>query len=129
MGAPWSFGFGLGLRPIYCPDILERKPRVDCLEIISENYMIPGGGRSPCWSGPRADFPVVMHGFSMSLASTDPLDFDYLREPKALADRIQPMWISDHGERALNDQALWENDEFVRVVSLHDRQAPRSGRR
>ncbi|KAF2989860.1 hypothetical protein MJC1_02996 [Methylocystis sp. MJC1] len=93
---PSSLGFGLGLRPIYYPDILDRRPAVDWFEIISENYMIPGGRPLATLERIRTNYPVVMHGVAMSLASTDDLDFDYLRELKALAARIEPAWISDH---------------------------------
>jgi hypothetical protein len=96
MGVPRSLGFGLGLRPIYYPDVLEGRPKVDWFEIISENYMIPGGRPLAMLERVRADYPIVMHGVSMSLASIDPLDFDYLRDLKALADRIEPAWVSDH---------------------------------
>jgi uncharacterized protein len=93
---PRSLGFGLGLRPIYYPDILERNPAVDWFEIISENYMVPGGRPLALLDRIRASYPIVMHGVSMSLASVDQLDFDYLTALKALASRIEPEWISDH---------------------------------
>ncbi|WP_370568467.1 DUF692 domain-containing protein [Methylocystis sp. Sn-Cys] len=96
MTTPRSLGFGLGLRPIYYPDILERNPAVDWFEIISENYMVPGGRPLVILDRIRASYPIVMHGVSMSLASVDQLDFDYLTALKALAARIEPAWISDH---------------------------------
>ncbi|WP_036293186.1 DUF692 domain-containing protein [Methylosinus sp. PW1] len=96
MSAPSSLGFGLGLRSTYYPIILEQKPSVDWFEIISENYMIPGGRPLAILDRIRADYPIVMHGVSMSLASTDPLDLDYLGALKALAERVEPAWISDH---------------------------------
>ncbi|WP_281929656.1 MNIO family bufferin maturase [Methylocystis iwaonis] len=96
MTTPRSLGFGLGLRPIYYPDILERNPAVDWFEIISENCMVPGGRPLVILDRIRASYPIVMHGVSMSLASVDQLDFDYLTALKALAARIEPAWISDH---------------------------------
>lgn len=93
---PRSLGFGLGLRPVYYRDILERDPAVDWFEIISENYMIRGGRPLAILDRIRASYPIVMHGVSMSLASADRLDLDYLTELKALAARIEPAWISDH---------------------------------
>jgi uncharacterized protein len=104
-----TLGFGLGLRPVYYPDILEGKPRVDWFEILSENYMVPGGRPIATLDRIRTDYPIVMHGVSMSLASTDPLDFDYLRDLRALAERIEPAWISDH--------LAWTG---VHGVNLHD---------
>ena len=89
-------GFGLGLRTDHYTDFIERKPRLDWLEIISENYMIPGGKPLHYLDRIRADYPMVMHGVSMSIGSLDPLNFDYLRQLKALADRVEPGWISDH---------------------------------
>ncbi len=96
MTIPPSLGFGLGLRPTYYSDIFEGDPAVDWFEIISENYMIPGGRPLAMLERIREKYPVAMHGVSMSLASADELDFDYLRDLKALAARIEPAWISDH---------------------------------
>lgn len=89
-------GFGLGLRTQHYQDILESKPKVDWFEILSENYLIPGGKPLYFLDKIRADYPVVMHGVSLSIGSTDPLDTDYLKQLKALATRVEPCWISDH---------------------------------
>jgi uncharacterized protein (UPF0276 family) len=89
-------GFGLGLRPAHYHAILETKPAVDWFEALSENYMVPGGKPLYFLDRIRADHPLVMHGVSLSIGSTDPLDRDYLRDLKALAERIEPVWISDH---------------------------------
>ena len=89
-------GFGLGLRTEHYADFLDAKPAVDWLEVISENYMVPGGKPLARLDAIRRDHPMVMHGVSMSIGSTDPLDLAYLRELKALADRIEPAWVSDH---------------------------------
>jgi uncharacterized protein len=89
-------GFGLGLRPEHYGDFIERAPAVDWLEIISENYMVPGGKPLAHLDRIRRDYAMVMHGVSLSIGSVDPLDFDYLRELKSLAERTEPAWISDH---------------------------------
>ena len=89
-------GFGLGLRTEHYRDFLERKPAVDWLEVISENYLVPGGKPLANLDAIRRDYPVVMHGVSLSIGSTDPLDLGYLRQLRALADRIDPAWVSDH---------------------------------
>ena len=89
-------GFGLGLRTEHYNQILESKPTVDWFEALSENYMIPGGKPLDYLTKIRANYPVVMHGVSLSIGSTAALDLDYLRDLKKLADRIQPAWISDH---------------------------------
>ena len=90
-------GFGLGLRAEHYQAILERKPaNVDWFEILSENYMIDGGKPLYFLDSIRRDYPMVMHGVSMSIGSTDELNFDYLRQLKALIERVEPVWISDH---------------------------------
>jgi len=89
-------GFGLGLRPDHYHDFIEGRPRVDWLEILSENYLVPGGKPLARLDAIRRDYPVVMHGVSMSIGSADDLDERYLDALRALADRVQPAWISDH---------------------------------
>ena len=89
-------GFGLGLRPDHYASILEERPAVDWFEVLSENYMVAGGKPLHFLDRVRSEYPVVMHGVSMSIGSTQPLDLDYLRELKRLAERINPAWISDH---------------------------------
>jgi len=93
--APY-LGFGLGLRPQHYSEILEGDPAVDWFEIISENYMVPGGRPLAMLEKIRARYPVVMHGVSMSIASSAPLDLDYLAELKRLIARVEPKWVSDH---------------------------------
>jgi len=94
-GRPY-LGFGLGLRTDHYHDVLERAPAVDWFEVISENYMVPGGKPLHYLDRVRERYPLVMHGVSMSIGSADPLDRDYLRALKTLADRIDPPWVSDH---------------------------------
>jgi uncharacterized protein len=91
-----SLGFGLGLRTEHYNEILDSKPNIDWFEALSENYMIPGGLPLNFLDRIRADYPVVMHGVSLSIGSTTPFDQAYLKDLKKLADRIQPAWISDH---------------------------------
>lgn len=91
-----SPGFGLGLRPEHYREFLAGPQPVDWLEIISENYMVPGGKPMAMLDAIRADYPMVMHGVSLSIGSDEPLDMDYLAELKALEQRVEPLWISDH---------------------------------
>jgi uncharacterized protein len=91
-----SPGFGLGLRPDHYSEFLARPQRVEWLEIISDNYMVPGGKPRAMLDAIRADYPMVMHGVSLSIGSDEPLDLDYLAELKALERRVEPLWISDH---------------------------------
>jgi hypothetical protein len=96
MPAKDAQGFGLGLRAAYYPEILGQPQPVDWFEIISENYMVPGGRPLATLDRIRADYPIRMHGVSLNIASTDPLDFEYLAALKQLAARVEPELVSDH---------------------------------
>lgn len=90
-------GFGLGLRAEHYQDIVDQQPQsIDWFEIISENYMIDGGKPLYFLDKIRQDYPIVMHGVSMSIGSTDPINYDYLKQLKALIQRVEPVWFSDH---------------------------------
>ncbi len=94
-GRPY-LGYGLGLRPEHYEEIISNWPDVDWFEILSENYMVDGGKPLYFLDKVRSRYPVVMHGVSLSIGGSDPLDRDYLRRLKTLAERVQPQWISDH---------------------------------
>lgn len=89
-------GFGLGLRTDHYRDFTEGRPPVDWLEILSENYMVPGGKPLHFLDRIRRDYPMVMHGVSLSIGSADPLDRAYLADLKTLVERVEPAWVSDH---------------------------------
>ena len=92
-----NLGFGLGLRAPHYETILEKRPKtVDWFEIISENYIEAHKGHWNFLADLRADYPIVMHGVSLSIGSTDPLNSDYLKKLKALADFLEAPWVSDH---------------------------------
>ena len=91
-----NLGFGLGLRTDHYQEILNTKPAIDWLELLSENYMVAGGKPLHFLDKICENYPVVMHGVSLSIGSTSPIDKDYLRDLKKLADRVQPAWMSDH---------------------------------
>ncbi len=89
-------GFGLGLRTKHYRTILDEKPAIDWLEILTENYLVPGGKPLHFLDRICKHYPMVMHGVSLSIGSTDPLDTAYLKKVKQLADRVEARWISDH---------------------------------
>lgn len=91
-----SLGFGLGLRAEHYASILDTQPAIDWFEIISENFLIPGGKPFYFLDNIRERYPIVMHGVSLGIGNTDPLNWDYLKQLKALATRVKPQWISDH---------------------------------
>ncbi len=126
-----DLGFGIGLRTVHFSHILSQWPRIDWFEVLSENYMDTGGRPMQVLDQVAERYPVVLHGVSMSIGSTDPLDFDYLRKLKALAARTGALWVSDHlcwtGVSGLNmhdllpmpytDESLRYSIERARAVS------------
>lgn len=102
-------GYGLGLRSQHYQEILSQRPALGWLEVITENYLVPGGRSLYNLEKIRELYPMVMHGVSLSIGSTDPLNFDYLAQVKQLAERINPAWVSDH--------LCWTG---VEGINLHD---------
>lgn len=130
----WGFpdlGFGVGLRSVHFGHILSQEPEVDWFEILSENYMDTGGRPLYVLDQVAERYPVVLHGVSMSVGSTDPIDFGYLRKLKDLARRTGARWVSDHlcwtGVSGLNvhdllpmpytDESLRYTIERVRTIA------------
>jgi uncharacterized protein (UPF0276 family) len=110
MTARPSLGFGLGLRREHFADLLAAPPAgVDWFEAISENFMVAGGKPLAVLEHVRRDFPLVLHGVSLSIGGVDPLNEDYLDRLAALVDRFEPAWVSDH--------LCWTG---VDGVNLHD---------
>jgi uncharacterized protein (UPF0276 family) len=91
-----ALGFGLGLRVDHYEAILAGQPAVDWFEALTENYLVPGGKPLHYLMRMRERYPLALHGVSLSIGSTAPLDREYLRQLKALAARVEPAWISDH---------------------------------
>lgn len=71
--------------------------------------MVPGGKPLAMLDRVIERYPCVMHGVSLSIASTAPFDEEYLDGLNTLAKRVQPKWISDH--------LCWTG---VHGVNLHD---------
>src|SRR3990167_2154350 len=95
LGLP-DLGFGVGLREVHFDYLLRHEHGVDWFEVISENYIDNNGYSRYVLDQLREQTPLVMHGVSLSIGSTDPLNLQYLRELKQLASELQPVWLSDH---------------------------------
>ncbi|HEY7869792.1 MAG TPA: DUF692 domain-containing protein [Methylomirabilota bacterium] len=89
-------GYGIGLRPTHFPALWDGTARVDWFEVISENFMVAGGRPRAALERARGLAPIVLHGVSLSIGSTDPLDEAYLQALATLARQTEPAWISDH---------------------------------
>jgi len=105
-----DLGIGIGLRTVHFPHILAEKPVIDWFEVLSENFLDTGGRPMYVLDQVVERYPVALHGVSMSIGSTDPLNVGYLRKLKALAERARAHWVSDHlcwtGVQGLNTHDL-----------------------
>lgn len=90
----------MGLRPPHYPFVLENRPSLGWFEVITENFLSLGsaefGRPVEILESVREDYPVVLHGVSLSLGSVDPFRPNYLKRWKELIARIEPAWVSDH---------------------------------
>ena len=118
-----NLGLGVGLRSVHFDHILKQNPVVDWFEVISENFMDSQGRPRYVLEQISERYPLVMHGVSLSIGSTEPLDFDYLRKLKQLAKAVDARWISDHvcwtGVAGVNTHDLLPlpyNEESLRHV-------------
>ena len=122
-------GFGLGLRTAHYGEFLAAPQRVDWLEVLSDNYLVPGGKPLAMLDAIRERYPMAMHGVALSIGSVAGPDRDYLRTLAALAHRVDPLWISDHlcwtgvHGRNLHDLLpLPYTEEALRIVVRNVRQ-------
>jgi len=104
-----ALGCGVGLRPVHYPAIIDKWPKMDWFEAVSENYMDSGGRPTQILEKIRARYPVALHGIALSIGSADPLNQKYLERLKRLVERIGPFIVSDH--------LCWSG---VRGEELHD---------
>ena len=117
-------GFGLGLRTDHFQEVIDTKPTVDWFEVVSENFMVNGGKPKHYLHTIRESYPMVMHGVSLSIGSTDPLNITYLKQLKVLVNELQPEWISDHlcwtGAQQVNSHDLlpmpYNNEALGHIV-------------
>lgn len=123
LGLP-DLGIGVGLRIPHYGAVFDEKPKMDWFEIISENFMVPGGRPIQNLERALADYRLVQHGVSLSIGSASPLDWAYLKKLKALLQKTGSPWVSDHlcwtGADCLNLHDLLPlpyTEEVVRYVA------------
>lgn len=116
-------GFGLGLRTAHYADFLAAPQPLDWLEIITDNFLVEGGKPLAVLETLRRDYPMAMHGVAMSIGAAQGVDLAYVQQIKTLAQRIEPLWVSDHlcwtgpGPEQLHDlYPLPYTDEAARHV-------------
>ena len=89
-------GAGIGLRHSHFSSILEQQPDVSWFEIISEDFLNQGGPAIKQFWEIAERYPIVAHGVCLSIGSTDPLNFDYLKNYRNFLSKINSPWASDH---------------------------------
>jgi len=95
----WRFedlGIGIGLRTVHFGHILTHHPKIDWFEVLSENFLDTEGRPLYVLDQVTERYPVALHGVSLGIGNTDPLDREYLRKLKQLARRTRARWVSDH---------------------------------
>ena len=93
---PMTLSAGLGLKPEHYDAALACALPGMWFEVHAENYMVAGGPRLRWLDAIRTDHPLSLHGVSLSLAGTEPLDREHLARLAALAARCQPALLSEH---------------------------------
>jgi hypothetical protein len=124
-----ALGAGVGLRFEHVERVLQEGPPVPWFEVVSENYMDRGGLVRRHIRAAAERWPIVCHGVSLNVGSTDPLDRDYLARLKRFADHVNSPWVSDHlcftgvGGVAMNDLLpLPRTDEAAEHVARRVRE-------
>lgn len=91
-----DLGLGIGLRSAHYHHILDNCPDIGWFEVLSDNYMHTQGRPLDFLDRVADLYPVALHGVGLSIGSTDPLNYDYLRQLEQLSRRVRARWISDH---------------------------------
>ncbi len=89
-------GVGVGLRGPHVPAILKGRPNVPWFELLTDNHLTDGGVFSFQAESISELYPVALHGVGMSLGESGPIDWDYVKAVKDLADKTGAVHISDH---------------------------------
>lgn len=96
-----NYGIGVGIRNPHLSEFISQAPKsIQWGEVISENYIDWENGLKPKSASTllkiRENIPLALHGVSMNIGSADPIDLKYLKRLKDLANKVNPIWISDH---------------------------------
>jgi len=89
-------GTGLGLRFKYLDDLLVNKSAISWFELLADHYHSLINPIIPKVDALLSSYPCVMHCVNLSLASSDPLNKDYLNSLDKIVTHFKPEWLSDH---------------------------------
>lgn len=102
-------GFGVGLRAAHYRQFLEHRPKVDWLEVHTENYLDAGGWDAHVLQQLRCDYPISLHGVGMGIGSARGFSERHLQRVREVVERVEPTLVSEHlcwgavDDRHLND--------------------------
>ena len=108
MANQWGYpdlGFGIGLRSVHFDYILRNHPVIDWFEVLSENYLDTGGRPLYVLDQVAERYPLVLHGVSLSVGSTDPINFDYLKKLNINIE-ASDFWATDRDALYIHELAL-----------------------
>jgi uncharacterized protein (UPF0276 family) len=109
-----SLGVGIGLRAPHYREFLEYRPKVDWLEVHTENYFDRGSQDSHVLQQLREHYPISLHGVGLGIGSgrgrfADRHFEHHLARVREVVERIEPVLVSEHlcwgtaDDRHLND--------------------------
>lgn len=89
-------GVGIGWRQPHYARVIEERPSLAFLEVHSENFFAAGGAALAVLTRARESYAVSLHGVGLGLGSAVGIDDHHLERLARLADRIEPVRVSDH---------------------------------
>lgn len=106
---------GIGLRQPHYAEVIEAVPALGFVEVHSENFFADGGPALAVLEQARERYGVSLHGVGLALGSAAGVDIWHLDRLARLAERIEPLWVSDHAcfaraERTKGQPPLHAND-------------------
>jgi uncharacterized protein (UPF0276 family) len=93
---PVPAGAGIGLRSVHHEALLAERPRVEWIEVHTENYFPDGGPHMRALERARELYPLSLHGVGLGLASADPLDRSHVARIRRAIERFEPALVSEH---------------------------------
>ncbi len=88
--------FGLGWRPELGAGIVAHLDRIDVLEVLAEDYVDATRDQRRALRFLKSQVPVVVHGTSLGLASTEPVDRRRLDDLARVVGWLEPELWSEH---------------------------------
>ncbi|MEO8060088.1 MAG: DUF692 domain-containing protein [Burkholderiales bacterium] len=89
-------GAGIGLRQPHYAELFGAPPPLGFVEVHSENFFADGGAALAVLQQARELYPVSLHGVGLALGSAAGLDPWHLDRLARLAERVEPVRVSDH---------------------------------